>query len=98
MFFAASPRKEISYSTQDYWKYIRKTYIDFTPSTQHHLIVYAILLKIIPEIFNESQRKEIEVYYSQEMSPGYKEALDLVKEKGPDFFIKEFTDKIVRYK
>jgi hypothetical protein len=32
------------------------------------------------------------------MSPGYKEALDLVKEKGPDFFIKEFTDKIVRYK
>lgn len=93
--FAASPRKEISFSTQQYWKYIRVTYTDCIPATHHHLIVYAVLLKIIPEIFTESQQKEIEIYYSQVMSPGYREALDMVKEKGPDYFIKEFTDRIV---
>ncbi len=95
--FAASPRKEIGFSTKRYWEYIFETYKDFLPATQYHLIVFAVLLKIIPSLFSIEQQSEIEAYYSQEMSPGYKEAIEMVREKGSDFFIKEFTDRIVRH-
>ena len=95
--FAASPRREISFSTQEYWKYIREAYPNHIPATQHHIIVYAVLLKIIPGLFTDTQMKEWEMYYGQEMSPGYREALDMVKEKGSDYFIKEFTDRIIKY-
>lgn len=94
--FAASPRKEKSFSMRSYWKYIREEYKAEIPATHHHLIVYAVLLKIMPTLLTTEQLKELEIYYSQHMAPGYKEALDMVKEKGPDFFIKEFTDRIIR--
>jgi len=89
--FCASPREE-HYETKEYWKYLRETYKELSIITQNHLIVYAVLKKVLPVVFTEEQIKDIRSY---EITPEYKQAIDLVEEKGADFFIQEFKDKVI---
>lgn len=95
--FIASPRKEKVPIAKKYWKFVKEEkYTNLSPSTQSHILLYAVLQKLRPLIFTHEQVAEINLTLSKPLKDGYREAIDMVKED-PDFFIKEFTDRIVKY-
>ncbi len=95
--FIQSPRWE-KHPQKEYWDYIKKeAYPDLLLATQNHILLYAVLEKLRPLIFTPEQIDQINISLAQPLKPGYIEAINMVKEKGADFFIKEFTDRIIRY-
>ncbi len=92
--FVASPRKTEQYDTSAYWEYIGETYKEFSKVAQNHLIVYAVLEKIYPTVLEQKQIESI-LDHDKEF-PGYKEAIELVREKGADYFIEEFKSHLIK--
>jgi hypothetical protein len=92
--FVSSPRKEKSYSTKKYWEYIQVTYADYNFIAQHHFLVYAVLEKVLPLVLSTEALAEVNNVLDNIQDSGYKEAIALVKEKGADYFIKEFTELV----
>ncbi len=88
--FTASPYKE-DYSTKDYWRYVRDTYKNEPMYTQNHIIVYAVLEKVLPNIIGQEKTNW---FLDNNLDPDYKRAIDIVREKGPDVLIKEFRDYV----
>ena len=94
--FVSSARDEADvYSTKKYWDFIRTNYNNESIVTQNHLIIYAVLEKIIPQFFTEEQIVGIKYFRDME-DIGYKRACTLVQKKGADLFINEFRDKIIQ--
>ena len=71
---------------KDYWNAIRKNYSQESVLTQNHIIVYALLNKVLSGLFGKERLKD----FMNLKHPDYKRAVEMVLEKGAESLIKEF--------
>lgn len=72
-----------------YWNFVWKFYKQEPKKTQNHILVYAVLTKILNE-FNKSSLKV--VTKDVKKWPDYKRAFEIVQERGADQLISEFLE------
>lgn len=77
--------------TNDYWSMAREKYSQEIPSTQNHIIIYAMLMKIYKDLFNQIPKD----FSRTDLPEGYKRAIDIVRDIGYEQLIAEY-DALVR--
>lgn len=82
--------KENNKNIEKYWKTIREEYKKESKLTQNHIIVYALLKVILPEILSKEKSKSL----LNPKHPDYQKALKIVNKKGEDIIIKQFKNII----
>lgn len=79
------------YMTQNYWNYIWEKY-DESVATRVHILVFAVLNKILPMVMSEKDILEVEDNITD---PDYKKAYMIAKNVDPDLFVEEFKKRII---
>jgi hypothetical protein len=81
--------------TQPYWTMVQEKYGSESTPTKNHVIVFALLEKMLPNFFKKEKVNEL---LGQE-DPDYQRALDIARAENPQKLIEEFrsyTDKITK--
>lgn len=73
-----------------YWQVIREEYTDETRTTQNHIIVYALLEKILAEVVGRDSLEG----FMKPPHPEYQKAAQIAKQKGEVHVIQQFRNFI----
>lgn len=91
-FISTNEFRPISYDTRPYWDYFWEKYSEYSTGVRNHILVYAVLQKVMSVVFSEEQ---IQKSWSQIGPSDYHEAIRIMEEKGSDYFIQEFRERII---
>ncbi|MEX2515137.1 MAG: hypothetical protein WD335_03340 [Candidatus Paceibacterota bacterium] len=72
----------------NYWSKVREKWVDESKLTQNHIIIYALLIRILGDLAPDIDVKD--TIYKE--ATDYFRALEIAREEGPDEIIAEFRE------
>ncbi|MBP9762219.1 hypothetical protein KBD34_01230 [Patescibacteria group bacterium] len=82
--------RENAPGTVEYWEAVKARYSAEPLATQKHILIYALLKKIVPDMLGEESWNRCQ----QSPLPTYQRALQLMEERGADDCLNEFRSYV----